>query len=239
MTGKRKGGAGFVFWKDDFLGSPLVQTMTAAEVGAYVLLILAAQDGGIPNDDVLLSRLTRTGPRWRAMKARLLSRFVIGSDGLLYHPRVEADRAESAEYRATKSASGREGNRRRWGGAKNSVVTDSNTTSSSGGKPSATPTPLQVVEKKRNGDRICDQSAIANASPPSPSPSLAFRHEFTPPVGSLANGSLPNRISVEPEHEETIASDPRPTRGKRWSQWDQTTNRLREEFERQKNGGGK
>ena len=61
MSRKTGGDPGFTFWKDDFLGSPLVQAMTVAEVGAYVLLLLAAQDGGIQNDQPMLASLTRMG----------------------------------------------------------------------------------------------------------------------------------------------------------------------------------
>lgn len=161
MSRKTGGDPGFTFWKDDFLGSPLVQAMTVAEVGAYVLLLLAAQDGGIQNDQPMLARLTRMGNHWTRHKDVVLSRFWLGLDGLLYHPKVEAMRYERAEFTKKKAAAGRVG------GAKS--ASRSNFTNSPNVRSASLPlSQPQVVAALQNRSSKRERMLQANGKPPSP-----------------------------------------------------------------------
>ena len=100
-TSKRTTSPAFQFYPSDFLGSTKVQLMSAAEVGAYVLLLCACwQDGGIPRDSRRLAVLARMKPKQfdRAWEDLLSECFVVKGDRYV-NARLEVERKKQADYR--------------------------------------------------------------------------------------------------------------------------------------------
>ena len=61
----------FPWYINDFLGSTRVLVMEIEAVGAYILLLSVAwneKDGGLPDDDRALSKLSRAGDKWDSIK---------------------------------------------------------------------------------------------------------------------------------------------------------------------------
>lgn len=90
----------FRVYASDFLGSPTVQLMDAAEVGAYWLLLLTAWEqerhGYLPNDQDKLRRWSRLSrEQWSQSSELILSRFPVVEDGWRANPRMVAE-AEKA-----------------------------------------------------------------------------------------------------------------------------------------------
>jgi uncharacterized protein YdaU (DUF1376 family) len=97
----------FQFYVQDFL----VGTMffTAAEIGAYILLLCHQWDNGfIPEDEIEF--VTRTD---KASLVRVLKKFVTTPEGL-QNTRLETVRKEQQEYRKKQSEKGRAGAAKRW-----------------------------------------------------------------------------------------------------------------------------
>lgn len=83
----------FRFYPSDFMGSPDVQSMELAEVGAYTFLLCVAwqQDrhGTLPDDDSRLRRWARMNvDQWRESRELILSKFPIIEDGLRGNKRM-------------------------------------------------------------------------------------------------------------------------------------------------------
>lgn len=83
----------FRFYPSDFMGSPDVQSMELAEVGAYTFLLCVAwqQDrhGTLPDDDSRLRRWARMNvDQWRESRDLILSKFPVIEDGLRGNKRM-------------------------------------------------------------------------------------------------------------------------------------------------------
>jgi len=92
----------------DWLSSAAIASMSIAEEGAYMRLLLYAweqSDCGLPDDDAILAGLSRMGAAWGASAAKIRSRFV-ARDGRLYNSRqlsVKKIRSASASARAERA----------------------------------------------------------------------------------------------------------------------------------------
>jgi uncharacterized protein YdaU (DUF1376 family) len=98
-------------WMPFYPGAYLRQTgrLTAAQHGAYVLLLLEAwaHDGLIPDDDEELAQITRMSPReWRSNKAKVL-RFWVPVDGGYRQERLDQELARAKHLVAVKSEAGK------------------------------------------------------------------------------------------------------------------------------------
>jgi len=103
----------FDFDAADFLSSPDVASMTATEVGQYVLLLAAAWLGGknccLPNDPRVLAKLARA-PRGVSPRVRGKFKSCPGKTQLIYNPRLSREwdaaqqRAQVRQQKAQKAA---------------------------------------------------------------------------------------------------------------------------------------
>jgi uncharacterized protein YdaU (DUF1376 family) len=106
----------FDFDAGDFLSSPDVASMTATEIGQYVLLLCAAwlsgKDATLPNDPKVLAKLARAP---RGVSPKVFAKFKVcsGDTNLIYNPRLSQewdaalDRAQRRHEKAQKAAESR------------------------------------------------------------------------------------------------------------------------------------
>lgn len=101
-NGRNPKSPSFQFYPGDFLADPKVQAMTAAEIGAYMLLLCAQwMDGPLPDDHKFLARVSRmtTGEfdlAWLAVGRC----FKPDPDGRLSNPRLERERTNLEAFKA-------------------------------------------------------------------------------------------------------------------------------------------
>lgn len=117
----------FPLYTGDFLASSDVQLMSAAEVGAYMLLLMHSWQSDTPgyltNDDGRLRRLCRLSPeQWGESKELLLAKWPVSENGLRFNARLLQEAAKQQDRRERLSANGQKGGRP----AKNQKVTDEN-----------------------------------------------------------------------------------------------------------------
>ncbi|WP_426491096.1 DUF1376 domain-containing protein [Hymenobacter sp. 102] len=109
----------FQLYAGDFLSSPDVQMMDAAEVGAYCLLLFNAWQtdlpGHLPNSEDKLRRLSRLSvEQWQVSREILLSKFPEAPDGATrYNPRLVAEVEKQRVNREKQAANGAKGGRPR------------------------------------------------------------------------------------------------------------------------------
>ncbi len=107
----------FQLYAQDFISSMDVQTMTAAEVGAYCLLLfnswIGTRQGYIPNNERQLQHISRLSPEeWKQSKKLLLSKFPTTPDGKFrYNPRLAAEADKQADFRVRQAENGKRGGR--------------------------------------------------------------------------------------------------------------------------------
>ncbi len=106
----------FRFYASDFLGSPAVQLMDAAEVGAYMLLLCVAWEGDrhgyLPDEDDKLRRWSRlTREQWAQSRDLILSKFPVAEIGWRANPRMVLEADKAAAFSESQSLKGRKGGR--------------------------------------------------------------------------------------------------------------------------------
>ncbi len=109
----------FMFYVDDFACDGKVEAMTAAEVGAYVLLLCKAWKespvGSIPNSDRILARWCRMSEsEWQSCRESILSPFKLGKDGRWHQKRMEEEFKKVKKNREVRKKAGKTGAEKRW-----------------------------------------------------------------------------------------------------------------------------
>lgn len=104
-------------WMPLYVGDYLADTthLSAAEHGAYLLLIMAYWQSGrpLPDDDGKLGRVARMSPKeWRAARATLAEFFTV-EDGEWRHGRVDEELARAERVTEQKRSAGRASAERR------------------------------------------------------------------------------------------------------------------------------
>ena len=108
----------FQFYPNDFLGSGKVGSMTADEVGIYVLLLcLEWNETGFAYDEEELSRWCRTPQQAFVAAWRRVSRCFVERDGKFYNPRLDAEREKQDAWREKSRAGGLKSAESRKGGS--------------------------------------------------------------------------------------------------------------------------
>jgi uncharacterized protein YdaU (DUF1376 family) len=127
--------------------------------------------GSIPNDDLVLARLTGLSPdAWMGCKPAVLAAFVLGTDNRWHQKRMRREYQKMCEHRKAKSEAGKKGMEKRWrksnenAYAHNSVITvpitnDNFTSSSTSTKKESTPKPPAGAEAPGGAARAFDQKA--------------------------------------------------------------------------------
>lgn len=107
-------------WMPLYIGEYMADTMsfTTEQHGAYMLLLMACwREKGEPlsgTDEDMATIAGLTQPRWRAMKAKMLAKFIVADDGRVTHKRAikEVQRAEKVSQ--ARSEAGKNGASKRW-----------------------------------------------------------------------------------------------------------------------------
>ena len=109
----------FQLYPQDFISSLDVQLMSAAEVGAYCLLLFNSwtqpRQGFLPNDEAQLRHLSRlSAEEWKTSKKRLLAKFPATEDKKhRYNPRLLVEAGKQATFREKQAEHGKRGGRPR------------------------------------------------------------------------------------------------------------------------------
>ena len=109
----------FQLYPQDFISSLDVQLMSAAEVGAYCLLLFNSwtqpRQGFLPNDEAQLRHLSRlSSEEWKISKKRLLAKFPATDDKKhRYNPRLIVEAEKQAAFREKQTEHGKRGGRPR------------------------------------------------------------------------------------------------------------------------------
>ena len=139
-------GPSFPFYVDDFIGG--TQHMTAAEIGAYVLLLCHQwREGSLPSNPSLLTRICRQ--RIDRMTC-VLDKFPVCDDGLRRNPRMDIVRCERAAYVAMQSEKGK-----RSAANRGSTVVEKRL-QPKGNSPS--PSPKEDIQSPPDGGTVPDQN---------------------------------------------------------------------------------
>lgn len=101
----------FQFYVRDWLGDARVRSMTLEARAVYVdLLCYCWQETALFNDQQLLARLCGVSlVKFRRLWAQVGPCFQVGSDGMLRHKRLDAERQAQAAYRQRQSEKGKKG----------------------------------------------------------------------------------------------------------------------------------
>ena len=90
----------FQFYVNDWLSSPEIMLMTAAEEGAYIrLLAISWAKGGIPDDDKQLAILSRLGEGWFKGSSTKIRACFVKRGGKLVNKRLEKERKNNKTWR--------------------------------------------------------------------------------------------------------------------------------------------
>lgn len=108
----------FQFYPDSWLSSQDIMLMSPAEEGAYIRLLAISwlsEDCGLPDDDDVLSRLSRLGEAWFKGGSTVLRNKFEKRDGRLYNLRLLEERKKQEEWRVKSSEGGKKSAKLRWG----------------------------------------------------------------------------------------------------------------------------
>lgn len=155
-------------WMPIYVGDYLGKTgrLTTEQHGAYLLLLFDYwRNGPPPNDDAVLSQITRLSrPAWRKMKPTILAFFEIDG-GKLIHGRVEQELQKAEENHDRRSERAKKAAEARWGDA-----------------------PRNATSNARSNATSMPQALHNECSPPSPK-----KVESSPPSRSPA-AKLPDDV---------------------------------------------
>jgi uncharacterized protein YdaU (DUF1376 family) len=100
----------FQFYPNDWLSSPNIMLMTPAEEGAYIRLLAIAwnsQDCGLPDDDAILSQLSRLGEGWFGVSSQRIKKNFIQREGKLFNERLLKERKKQSDWLKKSSNAGK------------------------------------------------------------------------------------------------------------------------------------
>lgn len=104
----------FQFYPQDFISDIRVQAMDNEELGAYIRLLCHDWiEDGLPDDDLILSRISGARENWDRIKMPLASCFQ-KIDGKLFNPRLIEERKKQDKFRKEKTSVGKIGAKARW-----------------------------------------------------------------------------------------------------------------------------
>lgn len=109
----------FKFYVDDFLSSEHVRAMSAAEIGAYVMLLVTAwgqePPATIPDDDARLARWVHMTPEeWAKCRPAVLAAWRDAGNGRLVSPRLQREHEEMLKASRARQEAGKSGASARW-----------------------------------------------------------------------------------------------------------------------------
>lgn len=144
-------------WMPWYIGDYLADTMrlTTEQHGAYMLLLGEHwMKGPIPDDDEVLSAITRLPlDRWMKTRGLLLGYFWL-SDGFWYQKRALAEKEKAESFKMKQKANGSKGGRPKRNNQEqnnpNETQTKPNTKPKRNPNESPSPSPSQLEEKEKN-----------------------------------------------------------------------------------------
>jgi len=103
---------------ENFLSSREWISFNYVEKAAFINLLLKSwheiPSASLPDDDVLLTHFSGVGRRWGKIKEKVLSEWVLASDGRYYHPYVAKRALEAWLIKLNASLDANKGNEKRW-----------------------------------------------------------------------------------------------------------------------------
>lgn len=147
----------FPFYPKDFASDGLVEAMTTAEVGCYVLLLCKAwhedPTGTIPADDETLARWCRVSiETWATVKGRVLAPWKLGKDGRWHQGRMKAEADKAQESYARRKKASDVANERRWSPNRIPIASESDRNRTPIGRPSGSQSESES-ESDKNRER--------------------------------------------------------------------------------------
>jgi uncharacterized protein YdaU (DUF1376 family) len=131
------------FWTDAYIGDTM--HLTTLQHGAYLLLLVAAwrsPDCSLPDDDVMLARITRMDKRtWKANRDTILAFWSRGSDAKLFQKRLKDERKYVEDKRNKNASAGKASALKRLNRGSTPVQQTANI------NPTPTPTPTPIKEE--------------------------------------------------------------------------------------------
>jgi uncharacterized protein YdaU (DUF1376 family) len=163
-------------WIGDFLADTL--TMNNAEIGSYMLLMMAYWRNGGPlrDDDAELCRISRANGGWPAIRTKLLQGFFRARDGFWHQKRLDAELRKAGEVYEQRSR----GARNRW---------------------SATTRQPDKLNKESSMDSIQESSMDSSLQSQSQSQSQLPSHSDPQSLSSRENASSTRRFTKPSEEE--------------------------------------
>ena len=95
----KKKSPAFQFYPNDWLSSPKIMLMTPAEEGAYIrLLSICWMNGGLPDDDDELAKLSRLGDDWLKGGSEKIRKCFTKRRGKLINQRLEKEKKKQRAW---------------------------------------------------------------------------------------------------------------------------------------------
>ena len=143
------------FYVSDYLSDTM--HLTAAEHGAYLMLILHYwKSGPIPDDDARLALITRLGDAWSNASSTLRA-FFKQCDGMLVHKRIDRERLDAISNKDRNQARAQAAANKRW--AKHAPSNATSITQAMLNEcPSPSPSPTPV---KKNTNTVAPPDGVA------------------------------------------------------------------------------
>lgn len=173
-----------LYWKD-WLTGEATTVMTAEQEGAFLNLLLRAWEAkppcSLPNDPVVLARLSKLGKRWDKVGAFVLAQFEVIDGDRIRNQKQWETRLDLVEHRDRRRNAGRKGNEARWGSQRDRIATD--------------------LGSQRPPNGLAKSSPASASAGSDPIGSAGAAGTGPPPPSSNGNGKRPRRRAVEPELE--------------------------------------
>ena len=143
----------FQFYPKDYLSDINVQIMSLSERGAYMSLLCHEWlEGGLPNDDDMLSILSGLGKEWFGKSGEKIKKCFTIKSGNFINPRLEKERKNQKDRRKKRSDAGKKGNKTRWGKDSNGIVKGSQCDNNAIAKDRSTTTSSTTPTSLKNKD---------------------------------------------------------------------------------------
>lgn len=198
----------FQFYPKDFMCDANIIAMGNEELGAYIrLLCVDWIEGGIPDDNLLLSRLSWSLDRWDSIAMTVLSCFEKRGDRY-YNPRLSQEREKQNKFFEEKAEAGRKGAKSKWSKKKEEMAQPYVCHDSVNGKTIAkdgfsSSSSSPDIKKEYKEKKPCESEAIqpeAEQPEPESKPAQKRKKEFTPPTSAEVKEYARSRRShIDPQ----------------------------------------
>lgn len=206
-------------WMPLFIGDYLADTqhLTTEQHGAYVLLLMHEwTTGPLQDDDGTLMRITRLMPdAWSIARGVLRKFFTVSTDGKLFQPRLERERAKSLEKKAGAQAKAEKAANARW-------KRDARSITQAVLEECPLPLPLQITNTRASDDALSEKSKEVDLRNIPEQEVLSIWKMYPKPRGSKAAGVSAIKLALKDLRSQGYGDSAAElsTRVKTWFAWD-------------------